>query len=101
MAGRRHPWWPLRSILRRIVPGDGRSSVTGRMDMASGTDVVLPGPAMVGLTRAVAALGELGLDGYVIVGGIAVTARLGQAHRATADVDTVIDEVAIPDAIEA
>jgi hypothetical protein len=71
------------------------------MDMASGTDVVLPGPAMVGLIRAVAALGEIGLDGYVIVGGIAVTARLGQAHRATADVDTVIDEVAIPDAIEA
>jgi predicted nucleotidyltransferase len=56
---------------------------------------------MVGLIRAVAALGEIGLDGYVIVGGIAVTARLGQAHRATADVDTVIDEVANPDAIEA
>lgn len=45
--------------------------------MASGTDVVLPGAAMVGLIRAIGALGEIGLDGYVIVGGIAVTARLG------------------------
>ena len=32
--------------------------------------------------------------------GVAVAARLGQAHRATTDVDTVIDEVAHPDAIE-
>jgi predicted nucleotidyltransferase len=69
--------------------------------MASGSEVVLPGAAMVGLIRAVASLDEIALDGYVIVGGVAVTARLGQAHRATADVDTVIDEMANPDAIEA
>jgi len=55
---------------------------------------------MAGLIRAVGALGESGLEGYVIVGGVAVAARLGQAHRATTDVDTVIDEVAHPDAVE-
>jgi predicted nucleotidyltransferase len=69
--------------------------------MASGFDVVLQGPAMVGLIRALASLGQTGLDHYVIVGGVAVAARLGQAHRATSDVDTVIDEVAHPDAVEA
>ena len=69
--------------------------------MASGSDVVLQGPAMVGLIRAVAALGQSGLDGYVVVGGVAVAARLGQAHRGTTDVDAVIDEDAHPDAIEA
>ena len=69
--------------------------------MTSGSDAVLQGPAMTGPIRAVAALNESGLEGFVIVGGVAVAARLGQAHRATTDVDTVIDEVAHPDAIEA
>ena len=46
------------------------------------------------------ALTQSGLEDYVIVGGVAVAARLGQAHRGTTDVDTVIDEVADPDAIE-
>ncbi len=68
--------------------------------MASGSEVVLRGPAMVGLVRAVAAIAQSGLEGYVIVGGVAVAARLGQAHRGTTDVDTVVDEVAHPDAIE-
>jgi len=68
--------------------------------MTSGSDVVLQGPVMAGLIRAVAAINESGLEGFVIVGGVAVAARLGQAHRATTDVDTVIDEVAHPDAIE-
>ena len=68
--------------------------------MTSGSDVVLQGPVMAGLIRAVAALNESGLEGFVIVGGVAVAARLGQAHRATTDVDTVSDEVAHPDAIE-
>ena len=54
--------------------------------MASGSDVVLQGPALVGLVQAVAGLGQSGLDGYVIVGGVAVAARLGQAHRVTIDV---------------
>lgn len=56
---------------------------------------------MVGLVRAVAALGRAGIGRHVIVGGIAVTVRLGQAHRATADVDAVVDETTPPDAIEA
>jgi len=56
---------------------------------------------MVSLVGAIAAMGQSGLDGYVIVGGVAVAARLGRAHRATTDVDTVVDEVARPDAIEA
>ncbi len=55
---------------------------------------------MVSLIRAVAALTQSGLTGFVIVGGVAVAARLGQAHRGTTDVDTVVDEMAHPDAIE-
>jgi hypothetical protein len=65
--------------------------------MASGSEVVLRGPAMVGLI----ALSQSGLEGFAIVGGVAVAARLGQAHRATTDVDTAIDEVAHPDGIAA
>lgn len=68
--------------------------------MTSGSEVVLQGPVMAGLIRAVVALAESGLEGFVIVGGVAVAARLGQAHRGTTDVDTVIDEVAHPGAIE-
>jgi hypothetical protein len=56
---------------------------------------------MIALVRAVAAFKETSLDHYVIVGGVAVAARLGQAHRGTTDVDAVIDEVAHPGAIEA
>jgi hypothetical protein len=63
--------------------------------------VVLAGPAMPGLIRAVGALSEAGLRRYAVVGGVAVTARLGQAHRATADVDTVVDETTPPDAVQA
>lgn len=71
--------------------------------MPSGADpvVVLPGPAMVGLVRAVAALETVGLGPHAVVGGLAVSARLNQAHRATADVDTVVDETTPPDAISA
>lgn len=68
----------------------------------SGADVVtLPGAAMVGLVRAVDALSRAGLGRHVVVGGVAVTVRLKQAHRATADVDAVVDETTPPDAIEA
>jgi len=60
---------------------------------SGGTEqALLAGPAMVPLVRAVAALGEAGLGRYAIVGGVAVAVRLGRAHRATADVDTVVDE---------
>lgn len=70
--------------------------------MASGTEpVYLTGPAMVSLVRAIAALREAELAHYVVVGGVAVIARLGEAHRATGDVDTVVDETEPPDAIEA
>jgi hypothetical protein len=63
--------------------------------------IVLAGAAMVGLIRAVIALGEAGLGPHAVVGGVAVAARLGQAHRATADVDMVVDETMPPDAITA
>lgn len=70
--------------------------------MPSGSEpVFLPGRAMVDLVRAVAALGQAGLGRYAVVGGLAVNARLGQAHRATADVDTVVDETTPPDAVRA
>lgn len=44
--------------------------------------------------RAVARLAELapGLPSFAIIGGLAVITRLGQAHRATNDVDTVSDD---------
>lgn len=70
--------------------------------MPSGADVVvLPGRAMARLVRAVAALAEAGLRRYAVVGGVAVTARLGEAHRATADVDAVVDETTPPEALRA
>ena len=50
--------------------------------MPSGADVViLPGAGMVSLIRAVGALGEAGIARYAIVGGVAVTIRLGNAHH--------------------
>lgn len=70
--------------------------------MPSGSEsVVLPGAAMVPLVKAVAALDRAGIGRFAIVGGVAVTARLGRAHRATADVDTVVDETTPPNAVEA
>lgn len=56
---------------------------------------------MVGLVRAVAALSDSGIARYAVVGGIAVTARLGHAHRATSDIDAVVDESVPPDAVTA
>ena len=74
----------------------------GKPATVSGAEVVtLPGDAMVGLVRAVAALGRAHIGRHVVVGGVAVTVRLRQAHRATADVDAVVDETTPPDAIEA
>jgi hypothetical protein len=70
--------------------------------MRSGADhVVLEGEAMVPLIGAVDSLTRAGLDRFAVVGGVAVTARLGQAHRATVDVDAVVDETTPPDAVEA
>jgi hypothetical protein len=44
--------------------------------------------------RAVARLAEIapGLPDFALIGGLAVITRLGQAHRATNDVDTVSDD---------
>ena len=65
--------------------------------MPSGGDlVILPGPAMVGLIKAVQALSAAQLGRYAVVGGVAVTVRLGNAHRATADVDTVSTQPETP-----
>ncbi len=69
----------------------GNQGMVGAHRMPSGADaVVLRGPAMAGLVRGVAALAEAGLDRHAIVGGVAITARLGRAHRSTIDVDTVV-----------
>ena len=70
--------------------------------MPSGAErVTLHGEAMVSLVRTVGALAQAGIGRYAIVGGVAVAARLGQAHRATADIDTVVDETTPPDAVQA
>lgn len=56
---------------------------------------------MLPLIRAVASLSAAGLGRYAVIGGVAVSARLGQAHRATADVDAVVDETHPPEPVEA
>lgn len=61
--------------------------------------VQLPGEAMGGLVRAIAHMSHADLGGFAIVGGVAVAARLGQAHRATRDVDAVVDQRQLPTAI--
>lgn len=58
--------------------------------------VQLPGPAMRSLVRAVARMSEADLGRWAVIGGVAVAARLGQAHRVTADVDTVVDQDRLP-----
>ena len=69
----------------------------------SGSDstppVHLPGPAMRSLVRAVTRMSEADLGRWAVIGGVAVAARLGQAHRVTADVDTVVDQDRLPAAI--
>lgn len=68
----------------------------------SGSDtptVQLPGEAMGGLVRAIADMSHADLGGFAIVGGVAVAARLGLAHRATRDVDAVVDQDHLPAAI--
>ncbi len=61
--------------------------------------VYLPGEAMGGPVRAIAAMSHAPVGPYAIIGGVAVAARLGQAHRATRDVDTVVDQDQLPAAI--
>jgi len=62
--------------------------------------VHLPGSAMAPLVHALARLAEAELGQFAVIGGIAVTARLGRAHRATADIDTVVDDDRPPPALE-
>ena len=68
----------------------------------SGSDlprVLLAGEAIGDLVRAIAQMSSADLGPYAIVGGVAVAARLGQAHRVTRDVDTVVDQDHLPAAI--
>jgi hypothetical protein len=62
--------------------------------------VHLPGSAMLPLIRAAARLAAVDLGAFAVIGGVAVTARLGRAHRATTDLDTVVDDDLPPSAIE-
>jgi len=55
---------------------------------------------MVGLIRSAGRLADAQLGGFAVIGGVAVTARLGRAHRATADIDTVVDDDSPPDALD-
>lgn len=62
--------------------------------------VVLLGHPAADLVRAVGAIARAPVGPYAIVGGVAVTVRLGTAHRATTDVDTVVYDGTRPAAIE-
>lgn len=62
--------------------------------------VALHGEAMARLVRAAAKIADADLGRYAVISGVAVSARLGQAHRATADIDAVVDDLAPPPAIE-
>lgn len=55
---------------------------------------------MVPLVRAAGRLAAVDIGAFAIIGGVAVTVRLGRAHRATADVDTVVDDDTPPAAID-
>jgi hypothetical protein len=61
--------------------------------------VVLLGQPAAALVRAVAAIARAPVGPYAIVGGVAVTVRLGTAHRATTDVDTVVHDGTRPAAV--
>jgi hypothetical protein len=62
---------------------------------------VLGGEAMRRLVAAAARLEAAHLGRFAIIGGVAVNARLaGGQHRATADLDAVVDDEAAPDALE-
>ena len=62
--------------------------------------VILTGPAMAPLVRAAAALAAEDIPPFAVIGGVAVTVRLGRALRATADLDAVTDQRYTPTALE-
>lgn len=55
---------------------------------------------MAPLVQAAAKVAVAGLGRFAVIGGVAVSARLGQAHRATADIDAVVDDATPPPAVE-
>ncbi len=62
--------------------------------------VILAGSAMVPLVRAAAALASDDIPPFAVIGGVAVTVRLGKVLRATADLDAVTDQRYTPTALE-
>lgn len=62
--------------------------------------VILTGPAMVPLVQAAAALETEDIPPFAVIGGVAVTVRLGRTLRATADLDAVTDQRYTPTALE-
>ncbi len=62
--------------------------------------VILTGPAMVPLVRAAAALAAEDIPPFAVIGGVAVTVRLGKVLRATADLEAVTDQRYTPTALE-
>ena len=62
--------------------------------------VTLTGTAMVPLVRATAALASEDIPPFAVIGGVAVTVRLGRALRATADLDAVTDQRYTPTALQ-
>jgi len=62
--------------------------------------VILTGRAMVPLVRAAAALASEDIPPFAVIGGVAVTVRLGKVLRATADLDAVTDQRYTPTALE-
>ena len=62
--------------------------------------VTLTGTALVPLVRAAAALASEDIPPFAVIGGVAVTVRLGRALRATADLDAVTDQRYTPTALQ-
>ncbi len=62
--------------------------------------VTLLGPAMVPLVVAASALQTSNVPPFAVIGGVAVTVRLGRVIRATTDLDTVTDYRVEPTALE-
>ena len=90
-----------RSTLPRIALEAVRSSSHGTrarsvLHVSGDAPVVLVADVGSVPHRAIARLAQLGpeLPPFALIGGLAVIARLGQAHRATNDVDTVSDDQA-------
>jgi hypothetical protein len=70
------------------------------MATSGDSPVVLLGHPAAALVRAVGSIARAPVGPYAIVGGVAVAVRLGTAHRATTDVDTVVHDATRPAAIE-